>query len=693
MKTIPDMTPLFTPRSVAVFGASARPGRPGCDIIAAAKMLGASAKIYPVTPRYETILGIPCLAEASALPEAVDLAVIASGSARILSDSLAALEAGAKALHVLGDMHKDGCEALGRMADAYGVALLGPNSVGFVNYARGSLSTWIAPPENQRKSGSIALVVQSGALFSYANAVDPRLLFSLTVQPGREAGVTMSDALIHALSMRETRVVGLYLETIADPSRFLEGLAEAERRAIPVVVLAPGRSRRAAEAIATHARRLAGSTAGLEAVFRRYGVLSTANLDEFWCTLRLMSADLKPGPGGVCVVTDSGAQRAMTIDAAGREGVPLSRFSLATEQGLRDILDPDLEPQNPIDIWAGEEDLPGHTANCLALALQDNESAIGVVLTEFGVPETDTFPTRMAQGALAAAAATSKPILAISFSTRHFSPSRISWMEEAGLPVLDGLEISFKALGHLFAWRDRRSWRAPQPIPDDRRQEIRVGLDALNPADENAALDLIALADVPAVARQLVLSADEAERAAASFDGRVVLKSAEALLHKTEADGVKLDLRDGLAVRDAYDDLATRLGPRVLVAPMVHGGIELALGAPVDPLFGPIVMVGAGGTAAEILADRSFALAPVSEDEALAMVESLRISPLLDAHRGKAAIDRKSVARAVVNLSRLIAAFPDRISEIDVNPLIATPNGAIAVDAVILTSPAKDDFK
>ncbi|TPL43516.1 acetate--CoA ligase family protein [Mesorhizobium sp. B2-4-6] len=691
MSPAPDLRPLFRPRSIAIFGASARPGRPGCDIIAAASLLGPAPRLYPITPRYDTILGIPCLPDAAALPETVDLAVIASGSARILADAAAAIEAGAKALHVLGDLDTGDCDALGRMAAEHGVALLGPNSVGFVNYAGKSLSTWIAPPEGQRTSGSIALILQSGALFSYANAVDPRLSFSLTVQPGREAGVTLSDALIHALAMPETRVVGIYLETVADPSRFLEGLAEAERGGIPVVVLAPGRSPLAAIAIATHARRLAGSTAGLEAVFRRHGVIATASLDQFWCTLRLMSAGLHLGPGGLCVVTDSGAQRAMTIDVAKREGVPLSNFSPLTEARLRAILAADLEPQNPLDMWGGEEDLPRHVSDCLTAALEDPDSAIGLVLTEFGVSDDDTFPTRMADGAVAAAKRASKPILAASFSTRHFSPARILRMEQAGLRVLDGLETSLTALAHLFAWRDRPSWPQVEPMPAETRQRIASALDALRPADENAALDILALAGLPTVDRHLVVSAEQAERAAAEFGMPVVLKSAEALLHKTEADGVVLDLRDGPAVRAAYDDLAHRLGPRALVAPMVRGGIELALGALVDPVFGPIVMVGAGGTAAEILSDRRFALAPVSEAEALAMIASLRVSPLLDPLRGKPGIDRHAVAKAVSELSVLVAAFPERICEIDVNPLIATPYGSTAVDAVILPANSMDD--
>lgn len=683
--TLLNPSHLFQPRSVAIFGASAREGRPGHDIIAALGLLGTAPRIYPVTPRYETILGHHCLADAAALTEAVDLAIIASGPSRIMSDAAAALAAGARALHVIGDLSPEDSERLGALALAAGADLLGPNSVGYVNYADRILSTWIAPPESQRAVGGIALILQSGALISYANEIDPRLRFCLTLQPGREAGVTLSDALSYALSQPPIRVAGLYLETVADPKGFVSALEEARDRNIPVVVLSPGRSAAAAEAIATHARRLAGGTGALESVFRRYGVVQVRTLDEFWCTLRAFSAGISLGSGGLAVVTDSGAQRAMTLDAAAAAGVPLARFSTQTESKLAAMLAPELEPRNPLDIWAGEEDLPGHTAACLQAALDDPDTAAALVLTDFGVPEADTFPTRVAEGALRTAGG-EKPVLAASFATRHFFPGRILRMEADGLPVLDGLETSLAAMGHLFSRRDRQAWPVAEALNDEMRADVARALDGLLPADEASALTVLGAAGLPVVEFKIVNSRDEALAAARELPGPLVLKTAEALLHKTEVRGVHLRLRDAEEIGAAYDDLAGRIGPRVLVAPMVAGRAELALGVLVDPDFGPMVMIGAGGETAELLNDRCFALAPVSEAEALDMLDSLRLSPLLNPYRGKPGVNRQGVARAAVALSRLVAAFPDRIREIDVNPLIASADQVVAVDAVIVAT-------
>ena len=684
MSDKPRLQPLFAPQSVAVLGASGRPGRPGHDIIAALELFGNPPRLYPVTPRYREISGTPCLADAAELPEPVDLAIIASGGSRTLPDALAALEVGAKALHVLGDLEVEACEELRLASARHGAAVLGPNSVGFINYAERAISSWIAPPAEQRQAGSIALIMQSGALFSYANAVDPRLRFSLTAQTGREVGVTLSDVLLYALASPETRVVGLYLETVADPQRFMEGLSKAERLSIPIVVLAPGRSQKAAEAIATHARRLAGSTAGLEAAFRRHSVILAPTLDQFWCTLRLLSAGLRPGAGGIGVITDSGAQRAMTIDAAERAKVPLCRFSEETEGTIRPLLAPGLLPLNPLDMWGGEEDLVAHTANCMTAVLEDPDCALGLVLTEFGVPATDIFPTRMAEGAIKAASSASKPIVAATFSTRHFAPARIAMLEQTGIIVLDGLETSLAALGDLFRLRDRRPWPRAEAMSESMRDRLRASLEHLHQADEDGALEFLGSAGIPVIERRIVNSEDEAIEAALAFGWPIVLKTAAQLLHKTEANGVKLDLRDEPSVCAAYRDLAGRLGPRVLVAPMVDKGIELSLGAVIDPVFGPLVMVGAGGTRAEILADRSFAMAPVSLAEALAMIGSLRLSVMLDPHRGKPGVDRQAIAETICAMSRLIAGFSESIAEIDVNPLIVSSDGIRAVDAVIV---------
>lgn len=521
-----DLTPLFAPSAVAVFGASGREGRPGYEIIRSLRAFPGGPRIYPVTPGYDEIDGIACFADARAVPERIDLGVVASGAARAVDDAVAAISIGARALHVVGDLDPVQTEKLSAMAREAGAALLGPNSIGYVDYVGQRASTWAMPPEHHRSPGHIALILQSGALFSYANAIDPRLKFTTTIHLGREAGINLADMIDHALSIAQTRVIGVYLENAGDGERFGAALRRAVARDVPIVVLAPGRTPEAAEAIATHAGRMAGGKAPLEAFFRRHRVVDCLSLDQFWCTLHLFSTGVRFGGGDLAIVTDSGAQRAMAIDAASRLQLPLARFSAATRRALSTILAPELAPANPVDIWAGEKDVAGHVANCLSAVLADEGTGIGAVVTEFGVPEADTFSTRIAEG-LARLAGGPKPVLAVGFSTRHFAQDRIMDLERSGVPVLDGLDTSFEALAHLRRYETSKRYGAAEGFSPHERQRVEAALAKFVPDDESSALDLIEAAGIPAVARAVAGSLDEALAAARAIGYPVVVKTAE----------------------------------------------------------------------------------------------------------------------------------------------------------------------
>ncbi len=677
-----DLSPLFAPSTVAVFGASGREGRPGFEVIKALKAFEDGPQIYPVTPGYDEIAGLTCFSNATLVPAKIDLGVIAGGPARIVEDAMHAISLGARALHVIGDLDAEGCQNLSAIARAAGACLLGPNSIGYIDYVGRTASTWAMPPADHRRAGKIALILQSGALFSYANSIDPRLSFSTTIHLGREVDIDVVDMIDHALLNDQTRVIGLYLENPGNGWRLGDALARAAQRGVPVVVLAPGQTRAAAEAIATHAGRMAGARAPLEAIFRRYRVVECVSLDQFWCTLHLFSAGIRMDRG-VAIITDSGAQRALAIDAASRLGLPLTRFSSATGEALRAVLAPELDTANPVDIWSGEKDVAGHVAACLSIALNDENTSVGIVVTEFGVPMSDTFSTRIAEG-LVRLAGGPKPVLAVGFSTRHFISDRVLDLERANVPVLDGLETSFAALSQLHRYQTTNPYGIPRTIDAAERSLVEAALETLTPSDEASTLALVEAAGIPTVAHTVADSLQAAVAAANAIGYPVVLKTAEAVDHKTEVAGVVLDINDVQALERAYADLRARIGPRVLVAAMVKGGAELALGALVDAVAGPMVMLAAGGVRAELLADRQFALAPVTEDEALDMLKSLRIAPSLEPYRGQAGIDEAAVARAVASVSRLIAAYSRTVSSIDINPLIATSRGVTAVDALLV---------
>lgn len=677
------LRPLLEPRSIAVIGASARPGRPGHDVLKAARLFNPAQAVFPVTPRYEEIDGLRCYEAIARLGQAVDLAVVAGSSERIEAHAREALEAGARSLVVFARAESAQIERIGRLAREWNVPVLGPNAIGYVNYVRGTVASWILPARAHREPGSIAFICQSGALYSYVNALDPRLRFSLTVHPGQEAVLGLADYMHYALSLPETKLIGLYLESLKDPSAFVAALARAREAGVPVVVMKPGRTQAARHSVETHAGRLAGSDAGFDAVFERYGVHRVDSLDELWTTLRVFSAGWQLKPGGLSVITDSGGQRSVLIDAASRLDIPLTTLTQATQAVLRQTLAPELETTNPIDIWAGEEDLVGHATACLDAVASDPGTAIAAVMTEFGSAETDGFPEGMGAAGLAVARASGTPVAAISFSTRHFATATILDLERGGLPCLDGLEVSLKAIRHLLDHRDVAADATPSSLPRVDIDAVRAAVGERRGADEAAALRVLAAAGVPVVRHAIVDSAAAAVSMAETIGYPVVLKTAEGVAHKTEARGVYLDLRSAREVEAAWQDLDRRLGPRALVARMAAKGIELAIGIVSDPMFGPLVVIAAGGTLVEVLDDKAVGLAPVSPDGARRLLRRLKVCRLLDGVRGASPADFDALADAISRLSCIGAALSGEIESIDVNPLIARADGCVAVDALI----------
>ncbi len=687
------LEPLLNPASIAIIGASGREGRPGYTAILAAKAMGYAGALHPVTPTYEEIEGLGCYPDMASLPGPVDLAIIAGGTARMEGQLADAISNGARAALMFAnawlpeESDPPMRARIGDMAREADIPLLGPNTIGYVNYADGCAGTWVPPAS--RKPGPVAAIIQSGSTYSYANTLDPRVRFNLTIQPGQEAALTVAELMDYALEVPGTRALAVYLETVRHPEAFLAVLDRAEGMDVPVVVIRPGSSETGARHIVSHTGRLAGADAAFEAVFRRHGVIRVETMDEWWSTILLMSHDRRPGPGGVAGIMDSGGQRALLSDHAEACGVPWAEIGEETRATLRARLDLSLPAVNPVDAWAGDPDWPAVFGDCFQAVVADPDAAIGVVFTDFGANEVNDFTLELAKISTDAAAAYDKPIVAATYTARHFHPGVMLDLADKGIPVLDGGLTSLKAIGNAFAYRDFRARpreAAPAPADPDMVALWRKRLGDGAALDEAEALALLADFGVPTVAARVAESEDAALAAADTVGYPVAMKTAEpGIAHKTEADGVRLGLGDADAARAAYGDLAGRLGPHVTVAAMAPGGTEVALGVVTDPQFGPLVMVGAGGVLVELLDDRRFGLPPFGEAEAMRLIESLRVAKLLAGHRGEPAADMGALARAVSRLSVLADALRECVREIDVNPMIAGPAGAVAVDALVIS--------
>ncbi len=682
------LTPLLAPRRIAFVGASDRANTPGNNMLRMIRRGGFEGSVYAVNPKYREVEGYACHPSLADLPERPDLAVISVKNELLETTLREAADAGARAAVIFASaiLEPDGdprlLERLRRIAQERDIVVCGPNCMGFYNDLD---RTWICgfPSPRTPEAGSIAFVAHSGSVFGALAHNDPRLRFALAVSPGSELTATVADYVAYAVERPEVRAVGLFLETARDPAGFAQALSLAARREVPVVVLKVGRTEAAAAAALTHTGALAGSDLAYEALFERYGVVRVETLDELSATLLLMSSGRRPAKGGLVAIGDSGGERELMIDLADRVGLSFAELTEPTKAAIAARLDPGLEAVNPLDAWGTGTDFEKQYEAFLSDLVGDANAAMGLMAID--VRDGSYLHRGFANAALAASARTDKPVAVATHYTQVRHDALASELTKAGVPVLDGTANALVAVRGALAYRDflaRDEDRAPAGPVQQRPLPAGGG-----PLDEAASLALLAEWNVPTIPHRIVGSAGEARRAADELGYPCVCKTAQPdILHKSDVDGVHLGLKDATAVTQAYHDLAARLGPRVLVAPMASRGVELALGMIDDPQFGPLVTVGAGGTLVELLSDRKVALAPFGPATARRMIDGLALRRLLDGYRGGPAVDIDRLAAAISNFSVLAAGLSGRLAEIDINPLLAGPK-IMALDALIVLKP------
>ena len=688
-----ELDPLLNPASIALVGASQRPDSAGNDMLRLALGGRYSGRIYPVNPRYDQITGVRCYQSLGELPETVDHVVIAVANAHLEEALLRCVEHGARAATIFAscileaDTEPPLTARLEAIAADAGLVLCGGNGMGFINPIAG-LNIGAFPAPTHLQPGRIAWIAQSGSVYGVLPFNEPHLRFSLCVSTGAELVTTASDYFDWVLQQGETAVVGLFLEAVRDAALFQDCLRRAADRKIPVVILKTGRTAQSAAMAQTHTGAMAGSDAAHSALFRKYGVLRVRSIDEMAATLMLLSAGRAAAPGGLVSIHDSGGECELLIDLAADLGVPIAPLSGHTKSILSAQLDPGLASVNPLDAWGTGRNSQQIFERCLTALLDDDHSGAGMLVTN---PRDHFYHhERIVEVLKTAASTTAKPIALVSNYAGLKDSVPIRALNAAGIPVLRGTDPALRAFKHLFAFRDfQNGWQARihnssgvlAPTTQWRPQLMSGG--ALSEYD---ALTLLSDFDIGTVPCRLVADRGAVIEAAMEFGYPLVVKTAvKGIVHKTDVGGVALDLRSEDELLQAYDDLETRLGAEVLIAPMLCGGVEFALGMVNDLQFGPYIMLAAGGRLIEILDERAYALAPLGLDEAFGLIDTLRIRALLDGVRGGAALDTDGLARAIVNLSQLAVALRDVIGEIDVNPLLVFPDRVIAVDAVVVS--------
>ena len=676
-------------RSVAVVGASVRPQAPGREMVLQLVRGGFDGPVYPVNPRYREVMGLPCYPSLGDLPQTADLVLLGVPNAALEEQLRAAAAIGAAGAVIFASAHEDPrpdvpplTERLAGIAREAGMAICGANCMGFVNLER-RLRALAFHEREDLDAGPIAWISHSGSAFSALLHNRRGLRFNLAVSAGQELTTTMADYLAYAVDLRSTKVAALFLETVRDPVSFRAALSLAEERDVPVVALKVGREQRARELVEAHSGALAGEDAAYRALFEAHGVVRVETLDEMSDALELLGAGRRAAPGGLASVHDSGGERAHLIDAAARVGVPFAAISSETRVRLAGLLDPGLPPVNPLDAWGTGREYERVFAESMAALLEDQDTAALAFTVDLSGEDLEPGYTRVA---LHVSPTTEKPFAVLSNLRSGMDERRAAELRAAGVPVLEGTVSGLAAFRALFDVRDHRNLpplAPPPPVPDEVRERWRARLAEPAPWSELEGLALLADYGIPVVEAAPATSADEAVDAAERIGWPVAVKAA-AVTHKTDVAGVHLRLGEPDDIRAAYADLASRLGPAVMVAAMAPPGVELALGVVWDAQFGPLVMAAAGGELIEVIRDRRMALPPLDEARARRVVDGLAVRPLLDGVRGRPPADVDAVARSLVRLSALAIDLGDRLEALDVNPLIAGPEGCVAVDALVV---------
>jgi acetate---CoA ligase (ADP-forming) len=617
-------------------------------------------------------------------------------------------------------------QRLAAIARSAGLELCGAGCMGFANIGYGLRAMGYIEPD-PLPAGPVALVSHSGSVFSALLRARRAIGFTLAVSSGQELVTAAPGYLRYAIEQPQTRVLALVLEAIRQPGELRQVLAAAARRGMPVVLLTAGTSASGRAMVAAHSGALAGADGSWEALARAYGVHRVGDLAELADTLELFAARTRlraraqPGPPcrsggpthgntpqswpgapprnltggrGIATVHDSGLERAHAADLADALGVPFAAIGEATKARLAELLDPGLIPANPLDVWgtgAGTREL---FAGCLTALAQDDAVA-AVALAVDLVPELDgdeSYPL----AALDAAGSTGKPVAVIASLPCALDTRAAALLRDNAIPVLEGMRPGLLALRHLLDHEaaarraaghltaGQRHAPSPAGAPDLARLARARRLLAAAGQGAIGQLALLREYGIATVAAERVTDAAAAAAAASRLGYPVVLKTDEpAVAHKTDVGGVILRIGTPGQLADAYADLASRLGPAALVCATAPAGVELALGVVSDDALGPLIVVGAGGTLTELVADRAVALPPLSQYQAASLLSGLRVRRLLDGVRGAPPADLAAICRAICALAELATDLAGSLDALDINPLICHPAGAVAADVLV----------
>ena len=698
---IRNLDKIFRPASVAVIGASDQPGKVGHTVLENLLRYGFQGPVHPINPKQTTVQGLPAVRHIGAISPPPDLAVICTPAATVPGVIRECGEAGTRGIVILSagfrEVGKEGRALEDRVREEAarfdGLRIIGPNCLGIIAPQIALNASFAAA---MPKAGHVAFLSQSGALCTSVLdwAIEEDIGFSSFVSVGNMLDVGIGDLIDFFGSDPATKSIVLYIESISDARQFMSA-ARAFSRSKPIVVYKAGRFPQSAKAAASHTGAMAGVDAVYDAALERAGAVRVTEVDDLFDCAELLARQHLPKGPRLAIVTNAGGPGVMATDALlARQGT-LATLSNDLLTKLDDVLPPFWSHGNPVDVLGDAP--PERLAKAVELVLRDAEIDAALVML---TPQAMTDPTGSARAVGEVASRFHKPVLAVWMGGPSVREG-VNLLNRFGVPTYSTPLHAIRAFVYLvhYAKNLETLYETPREVPltfkldraaaRSRFHDLAArGHDILT---EDESKELLDAYGIPTTRPLRAANADEAVKVANLVSYPVVLKIASPdITHKTDVGGVALNLANDEHVREAFERVTAAARERrpqariegVTVERMMAApdGAELILGAKQDPVFGAVLLIGAGGVTAELFQDRALGLPPLNERLATRMLESLKSWPLLTGYRGRPAVDIDRLIDVIMRFSYLVADFPE-ILEIDINPLLVTPREVMALDA------------
>lgn len=688
---------LLEPRSIAIVGVSEEAGRPGTQALRALRSNGFSGEIFPVNPKYENFDDLKCYPSVEAIEADVDLVIIGVPAKAVLPvmESCARKKA-SYALILSGGFRESGEEGIERerrlleIARAAGIRMVGPNCLGFANIHAGVYAAFGSITRAPKLAqGSVSLVTQSGG-FGYSIALacaEESIGFRHVIATGNETDIDTVEFIESLIDDDSTHCIVAYIEGARDGRRLLAAGRRALAAGKPILLWKGGVTDEGARAAESHTASMTGTYDFYRALYKQTGIVEITELHEIVDYLKLLQSGKRLDNPGIAVLGVSGGSAIVFADAGARQGLTLCELSVATQERLAPVVPSIGAIHNPIDLTAGyfAETNQANLETALRAVLEDD--AVGGVCVNIA--------TTGAAGSLVAAKVLTrvaqdceKPLVVFSSTPRSINGEAREVFAHGQVPVFPSPSRAANSLGMLLRLTRAREQQTGNASQDGDAASIQAGA----VFSEIESKEILSNAGVPLTRDVLVPIGQAPDLEGFKFPVVVKIVSRD-IAHKSEVGGVKLNLQTAAEVHAAIDEVlsnAKQLAPGakvqgVLVSEMVRGGFELIAGSVNDEVFGPVVMVGAGGIYAEILKDVSYRLAPFDEATATEMLGELRCRPIFDGARGGPVLEVRSAARALSALSRFVWANRETVQEVDVNPLFLRSDGVVAADALVVS--------